>query len=89
MKEVVGEWCSYLKPRIDAAFAGEAQDFLVEPPSRVPRDSHYRIRYIPDRRDDGGVRGVYANTIEITAYKRAEAACFAAKHAGGHRVVMG
>jgi diguanylate cyclase (GGDEF)-like protein/PAS domain S-box-containing protein len=72
MKEVVGDWYAYLKPRLDAALDGEPQDFEVEPPSRVPRDSHYRIRYIPDRREDGGVRGVFAITIEITAYKRAQ-----------------
>lgn len=70
MKDVVGDWYAYLKPRLDAALAGEPQDFEVEPPSRVPRDSHYRIRYIPDRRDDGRIRGVFAITIEVTAFKR-------------------
>jgi len=73
MREVVGDWYSYLRPRLDAALAGEPQDFEVEPPSRVPRDSHFRVRYIPDQREDGRVRGVFAITIEITSYKRAQA----------------
>lgn len=70
MREVVGDWYGYLRPRLEAALAGEPQDFEVKPPSRVPRESHYRVRYIPDRRDDGGVRGVFAVTIDVTAYRR-------------------
>lgn len=53
-----------IAPRLDAALAGEAQDFEYQPADRGRQGAATRMRFVPDLREDGGVRGVFSVTMD-------------------------
>ena len=62
-----------LAPHLARALAGEAQSFEidVEVNGTVRHDL---VHYVPDRDDQGGVRGVFTISQDVTALKRSESA---------------
>lgn len=71
--EVVGE-AAYagLRPRLEAALAGETVSFESLTPYRSGGSRHIHATYVPDRGDDGAVHGLVVLVEDITARKRAE-----------------
>jgi PAS domain S-box-containing protein len=61
------------RPRLDAALAGQAQHFERETRRDDGSLFHHVVHYVPDRRDDGSVQGVFVMAFDISAQKRAEA----------------
>lgn len=56
---------------IDRALAGERVDFEMQSTTQgVPR--HLQISYLPDRRPDGSVSGIYTLSTDVTVLKTAE-----------------
>lgn len=56
---------------IDRALAGERVDFEVQSTTKgVPR--HLQTSYLPDRRPDGSVPGIYTLSTDVTVLKTAE-----------------
>jgi diguanylate cyclase (GGDEF)-like protein len=51
-------------PYLDAALAGAAQDFEYRPADRGRQGAAMRMRFVPDLREDGGVRGVFSVTMD-------------------------
>ena len=81
LSEVLGEALyREAKPRIDAALAGELQNF--ERDVTMPDGSHRcsQVYYLPDRRG-GEIQGFYVLVTDITNLKRAEQAAEAANRA--------
>lgn len=69
--EVLGASFENIAWRLRAALRGEAQ--LFESPMRtVEGDRFLLVRHIPDRDDDGKVRGVIVHGVDITERKRSE-----------------
>jgi len=58
-------------PHVDAALRGETVQFEGEIDLRG-RHYHFQSHYVPDRADDGSVRGFFALTFDITALKQAQ-----------------
>lgn len=53
-----------IAPYLDAALAGTPQDFEYRPADRGRHGSAYRMRFVPDLRENGSVRGVFSVTME-------------------------
>ncbi|WP_386069188.1 diguanylate cyclase domain-containing protein [Tahibacter sp. UC22_41] len=64
---------SVVRGHAEAALRGEAGRFEGEIELHG-RHYHFQSHYVPDRGEDGGVRGFYALTFDITALKQAEQA---------------
>lgn len=60
-----------LRPHVEAALAGEEQRFTVSE-QREGQVFYLQYHYVPDRAQDGTVRGFYALGYDITALKQAE-----------------
>ncbi len=58
-------------PHVAAALRGETVQFEGEIDLRG-RHYHFQSHYVPDRADDGSVRGFFALTFDITALKQAQ-----------------
>ena len=88
LSEVLGEALyREAKPRIDAALAGELQNF--ERDVTMPDGSHRcsQVYYLPDRRG-GEIQGFYVLVTDITNIKRAEQAAEAANRAKSEFLAM-
>jgi two-component system, chemotaxis family, CheB/CheR fusion protein len=61
-----------IKPHIHATLAGSTVSF--DYPMQLPGDScrYVNVTYVPDRDDDGTVRGFYVTAIDLTERRRAE-----------------
>lgn len=59
------------REQIDRALAGERVDFEMQSVTRGVR-RHLQTSYLPDRRPDGSVAGVYAMSTDVTVLKNAE-----------------
>lgn len=72
LREVTGAGTyAQIKPHVDAVLAGQERRFeLLESKNILGR--HLAIHYLPDRDDDGQVRGFYSMVQDITARKEAE-----------------
>lgn len=53
-----------IAPKLDAALAGAPQDFEYRPADRGRTGAAFRMRFVPDLREDGGVRGVFSVTMD-------------------------
>lgn len=78
MREVLGEFAFNLaKPFIDKALQGETQEFELELPYNIDGETVYKIiqaHYIPDKNNDGQVKGFYAVVEDITDIRNKEMA---------------
>ena len=71
--EILGDdYWQRMRPRIDAALAGEPQVFEREGQRGGERRVH-EVHYLPDRDAEGRVRGLFAIAFDITALKNADA----------------
>ena len=75
-RDVLGEQAyEAAKPRIELALSGHAVDFEAEVPQPGGGEiRHVRAHYVPDRADDGSIRGYFALVIDITERKALEEA---------------
>ncbi len=75
-RDVLGEQAyESVRPSLELALSGQTVDFEADVPQ--PRDGeirHVRAHYVPDRADDGSVRGCFALVIDITEHKALEEA---------------
>ncbi len=72
LKQVLGEEAyASLRPRIEAALAGELVTFEELIAYRAAGRRYVRVSYVPDRQD-GKVRGVFALIEDMTDRRRAE-----------------
>jgi diguanylate cyclase (GGDEF)-like protein len=60
-----------VRPHVEAALRGETVRFEGEADLRG-QHYHFQSHYVPDRTDDGSVRGFFALTFDITALKLAQ-----------------
>lgn len=74
VEDVVGATTyAQVRAHVEAALRGEHQRF-DRYTSEGPLKGHSLVEYVPDRGADGGVKGFYAITFDITARKEAELA---------------
>jgi two-component system sensor histidine kinase/response regulator len=55
------------------ALAGQAQRFERQTLDPLGQPTWFLVQYLPDRRDDGQVQGVFTMAFDVTALKQAEA----------------
>lgn len=73
MLSVLGEHRFALaRPHIDAAMAGEEQRFERVSEGADGSVNHVWVNYVPDRGDDGAVRGFFVLVLDITSLRQAE-----------------
>jgi PAS domain S-box-containing protein len=75
MRDVLGD-AAYerLRPAVLRALAGDDVSFEAEIPYRHGGTRHIDGTYVPDRDDEGRVRGFYVLVLDVTARKEAELA---------------
>ena len=73
VQDVIGE-AAYrtIEPHLQAALRGEPQTFEALLPYRHVGTRHVQAQYVPDRAEDGTVRGYFALIEDITERKRLE-----------------
>ena len=54
-------------PYLNSALKGQPQDFEYRPADRGQQGAAFRMRFVPDLREDGSVRGVFSVTMERDA----------------------
>jgi PAS domain S-box-containing protein len=62
-----------MQPYLDKAFAGETVSFESEWKSRDGKRHYLSVQYVPDRDEQGQVRGLFKLLTDITALKSSEA----------------
>ena len=74
VEEVLGEEnYAEVKPRLDAALAGEPQRYELNlRPSHLPEPRFKEVTYVPDHKKGGVVEGCYALFMDITERKERE-----------------
>jgi diguanylate cyclase (GGDEF)-like protein/PAS domain S-box-containing protein len=85
--EVLGEEVfKRVRSRLQQALAGEVQQFELSMAIGGGEARVYSIQYVPDRRPDGSIPGVFTMATDITAYKQVQDAL---SHRAAHDPLTG
>ena len=80
IREVLGEETyAIIQTRLEKALRGERVDYEATLPYRHGGDRYVLATYLPDRDEEGHIRGVYVMVHDITARRRAEEALVASE----------